>query len=81
MRNPLLFKRHIKNNPFQKKEICFYPNGTKYWWLNDQYHREDGPSIRFSNGEEYWYLYGHKYYLKEEYLKAAKRIQKKHKLP
>jgi len=57
MRNPFLFKRHIKNNPFQKKEIRFYYNGAKQWWLNGKLHREDGPAIE-SNGTKQWWLNG-----------------------
>jgi hypothetical protein len=34
------------------------PNGTKYWCLNGEYHREDGPAIEYANGEKYWYLNG-----------------------
>jgi hypothetical protein len=30
-------------------------NGTKYWYLNGKYHREDGPALEYSNGNKYWY--------------------------
>jgi hypothetical protein len=30
--------------------------GTKEWWLNGGYHREDGPAVEFSNGEKQWCL-------------------------
>jgi len=30
--------------------------GTKVWYLNGQLHRDDGPSIEFTNGNKYWYL-------------------------
>jgi len=33
-------------------------NGTRYWWLNGKYHREDGPAIEHNNGSRYWYLNG-----------------------
>ena len=30
-------------------------NGNKIWYLNGQYHREDGPAVEFINGDtEYW---------------------------
>lgn len=31
-------------------------NGSKYWYLNGQRHREDGPAIERANGYKYWYL-------------------------
>ena len=31
-------------------------NGTKYWSLNDKFHREDGPAIEWPDGSKYWYL-------------------------
>ena len=35
-----------------------YDNGDKYWYLNDQRHREDGPAIEYADGRKYWYLNG-----------------------
>ena len=32
--------------------------GTKYWWLNGKYHREDGPAIEWTSGSKAWYLHG-----------------------
>tara|TARA_R100000081_G_scaffold85407_1_gene54396 strand:- start:207 stop:713 length:507 start_codon:yes stop_codon:yes gene_type:complete len=32
--------------------------GTKYWYLNGKYHREDGPAIEYSDGSKYWWLNG-----------------------
>lgn len=29
---------------------------TKRWYLNDQFHREDGPAVEYANGDKYWYL-------------------------
>lgn len=31
-------------------------NGTKYWLLNGEYHREDGPAIEYQDGRKWWYL-------------------------
>ena len=33
-------------------------DGTKYWYLNGNLHREDGPAIECANGTKYWYLNG-----------------------
>ena len=35
-----------------------YDNGTKYWYLNDKYHREDGPAVEYADGAKYWFLKG-----------------------
>ena len=32
--------------------------GSKYWYLNDVIHREDGPAVECSNGDKEWYLNG-----------------------
>ncbi len=32
--------------------------GTKWWWLNGELHREDGPAVERSNGYKSWYLNG-----------------------
>jgi len=31
---------------------------TKYWYLNDKCHREDGPAIEFASGSKWWYING-----------------------
>ena len=37
-----------------KKPICqTYPNGTKYWFLNDKLHRKDGPAMEWPDGTTY----------------------------
>ena len=35
-----------------------YDNGEKYWYLNDNLHREDGPAYEGSEGSKHWYLNG-----------------------
>ena len=39
-------------------EMKIGPDGTKHWFLNGKYHREDGPAAEYLNGEKYWYLHG-----------------------
>ena len=58
MKTAINFKRYIKNDPSQIREIGFYVNGTKYWLLNGHNHREDGPAIERSDGTKSWYLNG-----------------------
>ena len=35
-----------------------YGNGSKYWYLNGQRHREDGPAVEWANGDKEWFLNG-----------------------
>ena len=55
MKTDILFKRYIKNDPFQRKEIRFYSIGSKSWFLNGNGHREDGPAIEYASGNKEWY--------------------------
>ena len=32
--------------------------GDKFWYLNDELHREDGPAIEYASGDKSWYLNG-----------------------
>ena len=41
-----------------KYTVKVYPDGTKYWYLNDKLHREDGPACEYVNGDKSWYLNG-----------------------
>ena len=38
--------------------LLSYADGTKYWYRNDQLHREDGPAIEYADGTKYWYRNG-----------------------
>jgi hypothetical protein len=31
-------------------------DGTKFWYLNDKLHREDGPAVEYANGTKRWFL-------------------------
>ena len=33
-------------------------NGNKFWYLNGQLHREDGPAIEWADGTKKWFLNG-----------------------
>jgi hypothetical protein len=33
-------------------------NGDRFWYLNGQLHREDGPAVEYDNGTRQWYLNG-----------------------
>jgi adenosylmethionine-8-amino-7-oxononanoate aminotransferase len=38
--------------------VKVYPDGDKFWFLNGEYHREDGPAIEYADGTNFWYLNG-----------------------
>ena len=46
--------------------------GDKVWYLNGNFHREDGPAIEWANGDKSWYLNG-------EWLSEAEFNQRKPK--
>ena len=33
-------------------------NGSKFWYLNGKFHREDGPACEHTDGTKYWYING-----------------------
>ena len=37
-------------------KVVVTDDGSQYWFLNGQYHREDGPAIIYADGAQYWYL-------------------------
>jgi hypothetical protein len=41
-----------------KYEVKVYTDGDKYWYLNGNLHREDGPAIECANGDKHWWLNG-----------------------
>jgi hypothetical protein len=42
------------NKPICKVDIV----GTKRWYLNGKLHRENGPTIEYTDGTKYWHLNG-----------------------
>ena len=38
--------------------VVIYPDGTKYWYKNGNYHRDGGPSIEHDSGTKEWYVNG-----------------------
>ena len=43
---------------YKEYKVKVYDNGTKFWYLNGKYHREDGPAIEYASGSKHWYLNG-----------------------
>lgn len=58
MKTNIDFKRYINNDPLQKKAFYLYRDGAKYFHLNDNLHREDGPAVEFPDGYKEWWLEG-----------------------
>jgi endo-1,4-beta-mannosidase len=36
--------------------LAEHSNGDKFWYLNNQNHRDDGPAIEFISGNKMWYI-------------------------
>jgi hypothetical protein len=54
----------------QTPKCVEYPSGDKHWFLNDKFHREDGPAIEHSNGDKEWYL-NDKFYSPQQYVEKV----------
>ena len=39
-------------------EVRIYQNGCKFWLLNGNLHREDGPAVEWPSGYKEWWLNG-----------------------
>jgi len=35
-----------------------YGAGHKFWYLNGELHREDGPAVEWASGDKFWHLNG-----------------------
>ena len=43
---------------FKEYKVKVYEDGAKFWYLNGQLHREDGPACEHQSGTKEWYLNG-----------------------
>ena len=50
-----------------------YPNGAEHWLVDNQYHCEDGPAYIWTDGTEWYYLYGIEYQKSDYYKELYKR--------
>jgi hypothetical protein len=48
-------------------ELEIDEDGTKWWYLNDKLHKEDGGAVIYADGDKYWYLNGEQYFTEEEW--------------
>ena len=56
---------------FKEYTVKVYEDGAKFWYLNGQLHREDGPAIEYADGDKIWYINGRRL-TKEEFNKRTK---------
>lgn len=40
------------------RDLSASKNGYKYWYLKDNWHRENGPAVTHDDGNMLYYLYG-----------------------
>ena len=52
--------------------VTVYANGDRFWYLNGELHREDGPACEFSDGYKEWYFNGEDL-TEEEFLNKTKK--------
>ena len=36
-------------------KLIIWSGGAKWWWLEYQHHRANGPAVQWSNGDREWY--------------------------
>ena len=76
MKTDIHFKRYIRGNSFELKEIDFYQDGHREWWFNTFRHREDGPAIEMKNGDKEWWLNNGWYPTENKFLKALEEYKR-----
>ena len=42
----------------KKNGLHISADGDKFWYLNGEFHREDGPAVELASGSKEWYLNG-----------------------
>ena len=56
-----------------KYTVKVWANGNKSWYLNDKYHREDGPAIEYADGNKFWFLNGERV-TEEEHKRLTSKV-------
>ena len=41
-----------------KYTVKVYSSGNKFWFLNGDWHREDGPAVEWADNSKQWFLNG-----------------------
>ena len=41
---------------YKEYQVRVHDSGSKFWYFNGKFHREDGPAIECADGAKEWYL-------------------------
>lgn len=41
--------------------VKVHDDGSKYWYILGQFHREDGPAVEDADGSKHWYINGQRH--------------------
>lgn len=52
---------NFKSTKIDKYFVRKYNNGSEFWFLDGNLHREDKPAVIYRSGTKYWYFYGKKH--------------------
>ena len=55
-------------------EITVDEYGDKFWYLNGELNRVDGPAVEYADGEKFWYLNGSGFSF-DDYLKELSKTK------
>jgi len=44
--------------PWWDGQIMEQSNGSRYWYIDGKFHREDGPAVEYASGTNIWYIDG-----------------------
>ena len=59
---------------YKEYKVRLWDDGTKYWCLDGQLHREDGPAIEYPDGVKRWFL-NDVHYTEEEFKKKIAPVK------
>jgi hypothetical protein len=54
-------------------KVRVYEDGDRFWYLNGNLHREDGPAVEYADGDRSWYLNNVKV-TEQEVMKPTKEL-------
>ena len=52
----LIYEQYLAVTESTKQKPVVDSDGTKRWYINGKFHREDGPAIEWANGDKSWYI-------------------------
>ena len=51
--------------------LAIYPNGTKIWYFNGRYHRDNGPALDDISGFKIWFINGFRHRVNEPAIECS----------